>query len=67
MLKILPIGEQDFAGLVEFNAIYTDKTESIYNLFDFSNLISALRNKKGERVVVLIDENDKLASLEKIR
>ena len=30
MLKRLPIGQQDFAGLVEFNAIYADKTEINY-------------------------------------
>ena len=46
MLKRLPIGEQDFAGLVEFNAIYADKTELIYNLSNLSKYVFLSRPRR---------------------
>ncbi len=46
MLKRLPIGEQDFAGLIEFNAIYADKTELIYNLSNFSKYVFLSRPRR---------------------
>jgi len=64
MLRMLPIGEQDFAGLVEMNAVYADKTKIISDLlhtskyvfisrprrFGKSLLISTLKNLfKGKR------------------
>ena len=46
MLKRLPIGEQDFSGLVEFNAIYADKTELIFNLYNLSKYVFLSRPRR---------------------
>ena len=46
MLKRLPIGEQDFAGLIEFNAIYADKTELIFKLSNLSKYVFLSRPRR---------------------
>ena len=46
MLKRLPIGEQDFSGLVEFNAIYADKTDLIFNLSNLSKYVFLSRPRR---------------------
>ena len=55
MLKRLPIGEQDFAGLVEFNAIYADKTELIFNLFNLSKYVFLSRPRRfGKSLLISV-------------
>ena len=58
MLKRLPIGEQDFAGLVEFNAIYADKTELIYNLSNLSKYVFLSRPRRfGKSLLISVLKN----------
>ena len=55
MLKRLPIGEQDFAGLVEFNAIYADKTELIFNLSNLSKYVFLSRPRRfGKSLLISV-------------
>ena len=46
MLRMLPIGEQDFAGLVEMNAIYADKTKIISDLLHLSKYVFLSRPRR---------------------
>ena len=46
MLKRLPIGQQDFAGLIEWNGIYADKTKIIYDLIDLSQFVFLSRPRR---------------------
>ena len=46
MLKRLPIGQQDFAGLIEWNGIYADKTKIIYDLLNFSQYVFLSRPRR---------------------
>ena len=58
MLKRLPIGEQDFAGLVEFNAVYADKTELIYNLSNLSKYVFLSRPRRfGKSLLISVLKN----------
>ena len=58
MLKRLPIGEQDFAGLIEWNGIYADKTELIFNLFNLSKYVFLSRPRRfGKSLLISTLEN----------
>ena len=46
MLRMLPIGEQDFAGLVEMNAVYADKTKIISDLLHLSKYVFLSRPRR---------------------
>ena len=46
MLKRLPIGQQDFAGLIEWNGIYADKTKIIYDLTNLSQYVFLSRPRR---------------------
>ena len=46
MLKRLPIGEQDFAGLIEWNGIYADKTKIISDLLHLSKYVFLSRPRR---------------------
>ena len=46
MLKRLPIGQQDFAGLIEWNGIYADKTKIIYDLMNLSQYVFLSRPRR---------------------
>lgn len=46
MLKRLPIGQQDFAGLIEWNGIYADKTKIIYDLLNLSQYVFLSRPRR---------------------
>ena len=46
MLKRLPIGQQDFAGLIEWNGIYADKTKIISNLLNLSQYVFLSRPRR---------------------
>ena len=46
MLRMLPIGEQDFAGLVEMNAVYADKTKIISDLLHTSKYVFLSRPRR---------------------
>ena len=58
MLKRLPIGEQDFSALVEFNAIYADKTEIIYDLLNLSHFVFLSRPRRfGKSLLISVLKN----------
>lgn len=46
MLRMLPIGEQDFAGLVEMDAVYADKTKIISDLLHTSKYVFLSRPRR---------------------
>ena len=46
MLKRLPIGQQDFAGLIEWNGIYADKTKIISDLLNLSQFVFLSRPRR---------------------
>ena len=46
MLKRLPVGQQDFAGIIEFNAVYADKTKIIYDLLNLSQFVFLSRPRR---------------------
>ena len=46
MLKRLPIGQQDFAGLIEWNGIYADKTKIISDLLNLSQYVFLSRPRR---------------------
>ena len=53
MLKRLPIGQQDFAGLIEWNGIYADKTKIIYDLTNLSQYVFLSRPRRfGKSLLV---------------
>ena len=53
MLRMLPIGEQDFAGLVEMNAVYADKTKIISDLLHLSKYVFLSRPRRfGKSLLV---------------
>ena len=53
MLKRLPIGQQDFAGLIEWNGIYADKTKIIYDLLNLSQYVFLSRPRRfGKSLLV---------------
>ena len=58
MLKRLPIGQQDFAGLIEWNGIYADKTKIIYDLLNLSQYVFLSRPRRfGKSLLVSTLEN----------
>ena len=58
MLRMLPIGEQDFAGLVEMNAIYADKTKIISDLLHLSKYVFLSRPRRfGKSLLISTLEN----------
>ena len=58
MLKRLPIGQQDFSGLVEFNAIYADKTKIIYELLNLSQFVFLSRPRRfGKSLLISVLKN----------
>ena len=58
MLKRLPIGQQDFAGLIEWNGIYADKTKIIYDLLNLSQFVFLSRPRRfGKSLLVSTLEN----------
>lgn len=46
MLKRLPIGEQDFASIIEWNGIYADKTKIIYDLLQTAKFFFLSRPRR---------------------
>lgn len=58
MLKRLPIGQQDFSGLIEFNAIYADKTKNIYELLNLSQFVFLSRPRRfGKSLLISVLKN----------
>jgi len=46
MLKRLPIGQQDFASIIEDNCVYADKTKNIYDLLQTSRFFFLSRPRR---------------------
>ena len=58
MLKRLPIGQQDFAGLIEWNGIYADKTKIISDLLNLSQFVFLSRPRRfGKSLLISTLEN----------
>jgi len=58
VLKRLPIGQQDFAGLIEWNGIYADKTKIIYDLLNLSQYVFLSRPRRfGKSLLISTLEN----------
>ena len=58
MLKRLPIGQQDFSGIIEFNAIYADKTKIIYDLLNLSQFVFLSRPRRfGKSLLISVLKN----------
>ena len=55
MLKRLPIGQQDFANIIERNGIYADKTKIIYDLLDTADCFFLSRPRRfGKSLLISV-------------
>ncbi|MBP5436223.1 AAA family ATPase [bacterium] len=55
MLKRLPIGQQDFASIIEDNGVYADKTKIIYDLLQTSSFFFLSRPRRfGKSLLISV-------------